>query len=149
MWKTEKKKKPGWRQTWTKWPIAVLSNGNSEIFPNHITLRNNFCYWCHSCKCNRVDWRFVHYPDEMGTSQTSFASSFNKKKHKTGSSLVMAWHLFGAKPLPELMVPYCQQDLQEHNLVKFKSKYKTFLASKCSWKSRLGISSHFVQTIMR
>ena len=37
--------------------------------------------------------------------------------------LVMAWRLFCAKPLPEPMQNYCQLNPQEHNSVKFQSKY--------------------------
>ena len=44
----------------------------------------------------------------------------------TGSALVqvMACHLFGAKPLPELMLTHCQLDPQEQISVKFESKYE-------------------------
>ena len=48
----------------------------------------------------------------------------------TGSVLlqVMACRLFGARPLPEPLLMYCQLDPQEQrkNSEKFKSKYKTF-----------------------
>ena len=33
---------------------------------------------------------------------------------------VMAWHLLGAKPLPEPMLTYCQWDPQKQSSVKFK-----------------------------
>ena len=35
----------------------------------------------------------------------------------------MAWRLFGAKPLSEPMLPYCQLDPKEHILEKFYSKF--------------------------
>ena len=38
---------------------------------------------------------------------------------------VMACRLFGAKPLPEPMLTYCQLDPWEQTSVKFESKYKT------------------------
>ena len=43
----------------------------------------------------------------------------------TGSTLIqiMACHLFGAKPLPEPMMPYCQLISWEQTSVKFESKY--------------------------
>ena len=46
----------------------------------------------------------------------------------TGSSLVqvMAWHLFGAKPLPDPMLTYHQLHPQEHASMKLESKYKSF-----------------------
>ena len=47
----------------------------------------------------------------------------------TGSALVqiVACPLSGAKPLPELMVIYCQSDPQEQNQEKFKWKYDEFI----------------------
>ena len=61
-----------------------------------------------------------------------------------GSALVqvMAYCLFGTKPLPEIMLTYCQ--LEEQTSVKFESKYKTFHWRKCIWKC-LRNSSNFVQ----
>ena len=35
----------------------------------------------------------------------------------------MAWHLFGAKPLPEPMLIYCELDRWEQTSVKFESKF--------------------------
>ena len=45
--------------------------------------------------------------------------------------------LFGAKPLPEPMLTYCQVDPYEQNLVKFESKLTTFHPWKCTCKFRL------------
>ena len=42
----------------------------------------------------------------------------------------MACRLFGAKPLPEPVLTYCQLDLWQQISVKFELKYKTFH----SWK---------------
>ena len=50
---------------------------------------------------------------------------------------VMACRLFGAKPLPEPMPPYCQLDPCKQTSGKFESKYKTFHSWKCTWKCRL------------
>ena len=57
----------------------------------------------------------------------------------TGSSLVqvMACRLFGAKPLPEPMLTYCQLDSWEHISVKFESEFYHFHSRKCNWKCRL------------
>ena len=38
----------------------------------------------------------------------------------------MACAMFGAKPLPEPVLKYCQLDTEEQNSMKFESKYKTF-----------------------
>ena len=45
----------------------------------------------------------------------------------TGSVLVqvMACRRFGAEPLPDPMLIYCQLDPKEHTSVKFEAKYKT------------------------
>ena len=58
---------------------------------------------------------------------------------RTGSSLVqiMAWRLFGAKPLPELMLAYCQPDSWEEISVKLESEFFHFHSRKCIWKCRL------------
>ena len=60
-------------------------------------------------------------------------------RHWTGSSLVhvIACRLFGAKPLPEPMLTYCQLDSWEQILVKFESEFCHFHSRKCNWKCRL------------
>ena len=65
----------------------------------------------------------------------------------TGSALVqvMACRLFDAKPFPEPMPTSPQLDPWEHTSVKFKLKYKTCHAWKCSWSCRLWNGCHFVQ----
>ena len=60
-------------------------------------------------------------------------------RQRTGSSLVqvMSCRLFGAKPLPEPMMAYCQPDSWEQISVKFKSEFCHFHSRKCIWKYRL------------
>ena len=64
-----------------------------------------------------------------------------------GSALfqIMACCLFGTKPLSKPMLGYCQLEPKEQSSVKFKSKYKTFHSWKCTGKSCLRSSGHFVQ----
>ena len=50
---------------------------------------------------------------------------------------VMACRLFGAKPLPEPMLPYCQLDYWEQNSVKFEWEFPQFHSRKCIWNCRL------------
>ena len=50
---------------------------------------------------------------------------------------VMACRLFGAKPLPEPMLAYCQLDLWEQISVKFELEFYHFLFRKCIWNCRL------------
>ena len=54
-------------------------------------------------------------------------------RQQTESALVqiMACRLFGAKPLPEPLLTYCQLDSQEQTSVKFESQNKTFHSRKC------------------
>ena len=57
----------------------------------------------------------------------------------TGPALVhvMACRLFGAKPLPEPMLAYCELDSWEQISVKFESEFYHFHSKTCIWKSRL------------
>ena len=57
----------------------------------------------------------------------------------------MVCRLFGAKPLPEPIMTYCQLDPYEQTSVKIKWKYKTFHSWKCIWKCRQRNGDHFVQ----
>ena len=50
---------------------------------------------------------------------------------------IMACRLFGAKPLSEPMLPYCQLDPKEHISVKFCLKLRSFHSRKCTGKCRL------------
>ena len=49
----------------------------------------------------------------------------------------MACRLFGAKPLPEPMLAYCQLDSREQISVKFGSEFFHFHSRKFIWKCRL------------
>ena len=59
----------------------------------------------------------------------------------TGSALVqvMAWCRRGDKPLPELMVAYCELDSWEQFSVKFESEFYHFHSRNCIWNCRLPI----------
>ena len=46
----------------------------------------------------------------------------------------MACHLFGAKPLPEPTLAYCQLDSWQHISVKFELEFYHFHSRKCNWK---------------
>ena len=63
----------------------------------------------------------------------------------TGSALVqiMACRSFGAKPLPEAMLAYCQLDCWEQISVKFVSQFHQFRSRKCIWTCRLPIWQPF------
>ena len=57
----------------------------------------------------------------------------------TGSSLIqlMACRLFGAKPLPEPMLAYCELHAWEQISVKFETEFYHFHLKKCIWNCRL------------
>ena len=57
---------------------------------------------------------------------------------------IMACRLFGAKPLFEIVLPFCQLDPKEHISMKFYWTFKSFYSRKCSWKCRLQNGGHFV-----
>ena len=70
-------------------------------------------------------------------------SNFNSCPHsdeymrrRTGSALVqvMACRLFGARPLTEPMLAYCQLDSWEQISVKFEKEFYNFHSRKCIWK---------------
>ena len=61
---------------------------------------------------------------------------------------IMAWRLFGTKPLSETMLPYCQLDHKEHISVKFYFKFKSFYSRKRTWKCHLRNGSNFVLASM-
>ena len=60
----------------------------------------------------------------------------------------MACHLFGAKPLPEPLLAYCQLDAWEQTSVKFESKYQNFSFKKIYLKCCLRNGGHFVAASM-
>ena len=69
-----------------------------------------------------------------------FATGAPAEVHQwTGPSLVrvMACRQFGAKPLPEPKLAYCQLDPWEHISVKYESEFCHFHSRKCNWKCRL------------
>ena len=56
-----------------------------------------------------------------------------------GSALaqIMTCRLFGAKPLPEPKLVYCQWDSWHQISVKFESEFYHFHSRECIWKCRL------------
>ena len=69
-------------------------------------------------------------------------------RQRTGSALIQAkaCRLFGAKPLPETLLTYCQSDSKEQTSVKLK--YKNFHYENAFEKSRLRNVGHFVSASM-
>ena len=69
----------------------------------------------------------------------SSPSSATYMRQWTRSTLVqvMVCCLFGAKPLPEPMLAYCQLDSWEQTSVKFELIFYHFRSIKCFWNCRL------------
>ena len=91
-----------------------------------------FCNWLIQCTLNQnncttigTKWRPLVWPQCVNSSPPSYAYM----RRWTGPSLiqVMACRLFGAKPLSEPMLAYCQLDSWEQISVKFKSKFYLFI----------------------
>ena len=74
-------------------------------------------------------------PQTLNSSPPSAANT----RQWTGTALVqvMACGLFGAKPLPEPMLAYCQLDSWKQISVKFESGFYYFHSRKLIWKCRL------------
>ena len=79
------------------------------------------------------DQHLMKFVDSQTTSHLHQVNSFPPgaecMRLWTGATLlqVMACRLFGAKPLPEPMMTYCQLDPKEQTSVQFKWKYKISL----------------------
>ena len=126
------------------WTIVVLRsicyvNG---LFHAKIPLGR---YWVKYCWCRPIlvksykfIWRFDTYtcifPPLVSLLKMSCIGFINSSplsaaymRQWTASALVqvIACRLFGAKPLPEPMLPHCQLDHWEQTSVKFESKYKS------------------------
>ena len=92
-----------------------------------------WCYWLNSPHCLK---------QAMVLLVNSLRLRDAYMHHQMRPSLVqiMACRLFGAQPLSEPMLDYCQLDPCEHKSVKFKSKYNNFHWRKC-------ISECFLQNV--
>ena len=49
----------------------------------------------------------------------------------SSSDQAMAWCLTGTKPLPDLMMTWCQLNPQQHTFILFHSKCKCFVSRNC------------------
>ena len=83
----------------------------------------------------------VYYPVNSSSPGATYMRQW------TGPSLIqlMACRLFGAKPLPEPMLAYCQLDSWEQISVKFESEFYRFHSRKSTWKCCLPKWWPFVQ----
>ena len=66
-------------------------------------------------------------------------------RQQTRPSLVQ---IFGAKPLSEPMMTYCQLNHKEHISMKYYLKFRSFHSRNCIWNCRLWNGGHFVSVSM-
>ena len=88
--------------------------------------------------CQIWTWYLNQYFENLEKRKLTHPSAAYMRQW-TGSALVhiMACRLFGAKPLPEPMLAYCQLDSREQISVKFESEFYHFHSRKCIWNFRL------------
>ena len=98
----------------SQWEMTLQCNVISHWMGTHTKWSLHFLY-------SHANWSTHQSPVDIFISQW------------TGSSLVkvMACHLCGAKPLSEPIMTYCQLDPWKLTLVKFQTKYRSFLPRKC------------------
>ena len=82
---------------------------------------------------------YIYIYTHSNTVKTHLPPSAAYMRQWIGSALVqiMACRLFGAKPLSESVLTYCQLGPLEQSSVKFESKLYHFHSRKCNWKCRL------------
>ena len=79
-----------------------------------------------------MKWRLTKYPIFNSLRQSD---AYMHQYNIPTLLQIMACHLFGAKPLSEPMLPYCQLDHKEHISVKFYSKFKLEIVDQ--WSTRI------------
>ena len=101
---------------------------------------NSFAYTWHGAvtpHMSSVTW-WHNYTEEVFNSSAPNAAYMRQWSVSVPSLVhVMACHLFGAKPLSEPMLVYCQLNSREQISVKFKSEFYHFHSRKCIWNCRL------------
>ena len=105
--------------------------------PNKRLSKQLWCWWfeTHSPPL----WRHIN---DVHSSPPSAA--YMPQRIRSTLFHIMVCRLFGAKPLSEPMLGYCQVDPQEQTSVKFISKFIHFHSRKCIWKCRVENGGHFV-----
>ena len=115
--------------------------GHKNISPINGCQRDVF-YWCLVLNPD-LFWSKSLYQTLINSSPPSAA--YMQQWIRSPLVKIMACRLFGAKPLSEPMLEYCQLDPKEQTSMTISSKYKTFHSRKCIWKYRLRNGDHFVQ----
>ena len=90
--------------------------------------------WWMTSKNNRIP--LLYYVKLCASLNSLTPPSAAYMRQCTGSSLVdvTACRLFGAKPLPQTMLAYCQLGSREYISVKFEFECYHFHSRKCIWK---------------
>ena len=103
---------------WSKQSLSPLTMEVLYGLFSGIHVLCHFCLWA---------MRIADYP----------SATYMRKWTVSSLVLVMACRLFGAKPLPEPLLPSCQLDSWEQISVTFESEFDHFHSGKCIWKCRL------------
>ena len=87
----------------------------------------NICYHFHTKR-----WRW--YSSQFTVNSLRVSDTYVHQHNIPTLLQITVWHLFGAKPLSEPMLPYCRlkhqehiSEHQEHISVKFYSKFENFI----------------------
>ena len=85
---------------------------------------------------NEMAFRLILLTDGWGTfcKTALMRLSLDLTDDKSPLVQVMAWCLFGARPLPETMLSYHQSDPPKETFATFESKYDNFDSRKCIGK---------------
>ena len=128
-----------------KWRVRIsIQNVNFEkkkfdedFYKLYHHLRKYSWYYCSLCRAF-LHWKAIIYTNWLIS--PTYASV-------NWAALVqlMDCCLFGAKPLPKLMLISCQLEPHGRISVNFESKYKTFHSWKSTWKCRLRNGGHFAE----
>ena len=109
-------------------------------------------WWRHDIKCFQYHSPFVkgtHIHNGLYIVNSLRPSDAYMRQYNIPTLLqIMTCRLFGAKPLSEPTLPYCQLIPTEHISMKFYSKFTSFHSRRCTGKCRLRNGGHFVSASM-
>ena len=119
--------------------MHIMHNNNKETFPGLSSFTYN-CHWLDHIiqNGNKVPWNVPVLTHRSQVTQNNISTSLQ----------IMASGLFGAKPLAETMLPYCQLNPTKHASVKFYIKFRCFLSTKCTWKCSMWNGNEFVSAFI-
>ena len=88
------------------------------------SLANRSCKWL---IYSMASWRKISITDFISVNSWRSSDAYMRQYNIPTLVQIMACRLFGAKPLSEPMLPYCQLDPREHISLKFVWNSKVFI----------------------